>query len=225
MKWIFLLSIVIFAILFIYYFWTQQVKLERKDLFSLESYSIKYKKEIRYHPPEINFKIYDFPLILDIYQCIRICKESIPLLKEDIITIPGINDEHIIKKNCLTCYLDNEDTQFIQSISSILTKQPISNMEKPEISKYEEGHFYDFHYDMKTNNSTCIATIYVYLNDDFTGGETDFESFVIHPEKGKLILVWNSSHGKRIIESRHSQRHVIIGTKWLLTQKIHSVPL
>ena len=67
-------------------------------------------------------------------------------------------------------------------------------------------------------------TFLIYLNDDYTGGETVFPRInkVIPPEKGKAIIFYNTDvKGNKIDDSEHRGNHVT-GTKWICTKWVSS---
>lgn len=78
------------------------------------------------------------------------------------------------------------------------------------IIKYDSGGFFQFHQDGTTyrGNTKSFLTLQIYLNEDFTGGETLFQpDIVIKPEIGKLIIfdhkLWHSGN-------------TVTGTKYVL---------
>lgn len=72
------------------------------------------------------------------------------------------------------------------------------NFEHVQLARYEKDQHYKQHYDACTNRcpnkKLCrVATLLVYLNDDFTGGETEFpkSNRKITPKKGAGVLFYN----------------------------------
>jgi hypothetical protein len=65
---------------------------------------------------------------------------------------------------------------------------------------------------------SSIISIYVFLNDDYTGGELDFPLLLktIRPKKGKAVI-WRNMDSKRelIMESVHREMMVTEGQKWV----------
>lgn len=106
---------------------------------------------------------------------------------------------------------------------------PIPNMEGTHIVKYEIGGEYKVHHDFFHVNETYyegemkrggqrIKTALVYLNEGFTGGETEFPqmSIKVNPKRGKLVL-WDNTHpdGSPDYDSLHAGLPVISGTKYI----------
>ena len=79
-----------------------------------------------------------------------------------------------------------------------------------KIARYKVNNDYEWHSDCWAQglipNVNCrrqLTTI-TYLNDDYVGGETEFEDLIIVPEKGKTLIFpsyWQFIHrGKKVIE-------------------------
>jgi hypothetical protein len=218
MKWIIIGTLLVFGLCIIYYYFTQQTKKERKDLFSLEEYYKSYKKEIKYQPMEPLFRLHDYPQIFNIHQCYQLYSAARSHLEKDEIEITR-NGQVFLKKRCNSTTFQHDSYSILHEIVTTLTGFPKSH-HRIQLSRYSDGDFYDYHYDFN-KNSDCVATLFLYLNDDFYGGETEFESLVIQPERGKLVFFWNEEHGKAIQESRYRQREVLTGNKWLVSIFVH----
>lgn len=113
---------------------------------------------------------------------------------------------------------------------ALLTGTPVENQESPNLVKYEIGGEYKHHHDYFHPNTDyyeeCIAqggqrthSAILYLNDDFTGGETDFPDIKtrVTPKKG-LLCIWNNINHRGDLEpsSFHAGLPVITGRKWIL---------
>lgn len=94
--------------------------------------------------------------------------------------------------------------------------------------KYEVGQYFKAHHDYFSGNSYekhCLHsgnrthTFMIYLNDDFTGGGTDFTKLnrTIKPEKGKAVIWENIIDGKVNEQSLHEGMAVLEGTKYIIT--------
>ena len=106
---------------------------------------------------------------------------------------------------------------------------PTENMELIHIVKYEVGGEYKSHHDffhpgegyydneMKRGGQRS-KTALVYLNEDFTGGETEFPkvNIRIQPQKRKLVL-WDNAFEDESpdYDSLHAGLPVISGTKYI----------
>jgi len=108
---------------------------------------------------------------------------------------------------------------------------PISFAEPPVVLRYQPGQYYKWHYDHIYPHTEEIAkhieqfgqrvkTAIFYLNDDFTGGETEFKSpFIsVAPEKNKVLIFDNCDEFKnRDSTSIHRGNSVTAGEKWIVT--------
>ena len=154
--------------------------------------------------------------------------------------VESLNEEY---RSGETCWLKNKDDEVVNKIAKLseyVTKIPIDNQEALQVAKYNKNDFFKSHYDcclMESSKDNCIAmnrnagqrrsTYMVYLNDDFEGGETEFEKIGIKvkPEKGKAILFWTTNDDESLIEnSMHAGNSVTKGNKYICTKWSHSLP-
>jgi prolyl 4-hydroxylase len=132
-----------------------------------------------------------------------------------------------------TTWLDDDSisvSTYRQKVSE-LVKIPVENMEKLHIVRYEIGGEYKNHQDffhpgesyydeqIKKGGQRLLTTI-IYLNDEFTGGETDFPELNtrVKPELGKLITWQNLDENRNpLYNTLHAGLPVISGTKYIAT--------
>lgn len=121
-----------------------------------------------------------------------------------------------------------------------LTGIPVTHQEDTQIVSYRAGGMYTEHYDgcIDTEGKEfCLAsygtagdrlaTLLVYINDEYSGGCTRFTKlgFSVKPELGKGILFYNIDENEDIIdESEHTGTKVIHGNKWIATKWVHVKP-
>jgi len=121
-----------------------------------------------------------------------------------------------------------------------LTGIPLEHQEETQVVFYKPRGIYTAHYDGCVDGDGqeyCIegygtagdrlATLLVYINDGYTGGQTKFTKldFAVTPEIGKGILFYNIDKNEKIIyESEHSGSEVIKGHKWIATKWVHIRP-
>jgi prolyl 4-hydroxylase len=77
--------------------------------------------------------------------------------------------------------------------------------------KYERGSSFRWHRDgsfEKSRNERSQLTFMIYLNDDFTGGETDFGDFSVVPSRGDALCFLHSL--------THEGQEVSRGIKYVL---------
>ena len=81
------------------------------------------------------------------------------------------------------CRIARKETQGIQARYSKLLNVPVENMEAAKVSRYRRGEFFKNHVDPLSGTDFLenrIATLFVYLNDCESGGETRFMSLPSH---------------------------------------------
>lgn len=119
--------------------------------------------------------------------------------------------------------------EFTKSVSEF-TNTPLENQENPHIVKYNIGGEYKPHQDYFHKNTSYYdemmdrggqrgISCLLYLNDDFTGGETEFPNIelTIKPKKGSMVY-WSSydAQGKLDPDTLHAGLPVISGVKYVM---------
>jgi prolyl 4-hydroxylase len=137
-----------------------------------------------------------------------------------------------------TAWVSNKRDPLIERIAQLtqlLTDLPIENQEHLQVAKYEEGGRFVPHFDVCTDDEeTCdrnnkgagqrVATLLMYLNDDFKGGETVFPhiGLSIRPKRGKAILFRSTDKYEQIYEeAKHQGMPVLEGKKYICTKWAH----
>ena len=100
----------------------------------------------------------------------------------------------------------------------------LEQTEQLQVAKYEPGQYYKPHRDyFNVPNVTPIlvdrvATVILYLNDDFEGGHTNFTdlSISVKPKKGNL-LYFQYLQDKGAINTLHEGAEVTSGVKYIAT--------
>lgn len=113
-------------------------------------------------------------------------------------------------------------------LRAILKKLDIEDrephVESVQGTSYDKGCYYQEHYDYIFDMDNVIRngqrnwTVLVYLNDDYTGGETRFvkHDITIQPQKN-TALIWNNIHnGKVDPNTLHEAKPVKSKTKYVL---------
>lgn len=105
-----------------------------------------------------------------------------------------------------TAWLSKNDPIISEIIKRVcdITTIPFENAEKMQVVKYAPGGYYNEHYDascddrkecveFEKNGGQRVVTMIIYLNDDFTGGTTNFpnlkQEFI--PKKGNALLFYS----------------------------------
>lgn len=159
------------------------------------------------------------------------CEELINQAKNKLVvaTILGAQIDGYRTANNTWLYDENELTIKIKKIIEKETGINSKHQEKIHIVKYDIGGEYKGHHDFfhpntdyyKTSMGQTGQRVYsclFYLNDNFKGGETEFEkrNITITPKTGRL-LIWRNlkEDGSLDYDSYHAGMPVIEGEKWI----------
>jgi len=129
-------------------------------------------------------------------------------------------------------WLKSIDSEIVKRISDRVAKHsgyPIDNQEDLQVVKYKPGGFFNPHNDacdgdadfckrMNSKSGPRYATYLIYLNDDFTGGETVFTKMnvTVKPKKGKCVKFYSTNKNESLIKnSEHAGHPVTSGNKWI----------
>ncbi len=113
---------------------------------------------------------------------------------------------------------------------------PLIGFEPTQVLSYEVGQVFDWHVDYLdpkspayaddlTRRGQRIATCLIYLNDDFTGGETAFHvDKILHRGGVGDALMWSNvlPHGEVDQATSHAGLPLSSGRKWVLSQWIRN---
>jgi prolyl 4-hydroxylase len=100
-------------------------------------------------------------------------------------------------------------------VPSLLCVEPLL------IMKYKPGNYFDWHTDLTGGFATQrIATMLIYLNDDFEGGLTGFQTpnLKVQPKRGSALVFYYNPKEPMI----HQGAAVTSGTKFILTALIRN---
>ena len=174
-------------------------------------------------------------------ECNKIINNSKNDLKESIVYTNDYT-KTLIDKNIRiskTAWIEkeniNNDYQYVieklENITSFITNKPVVNQENIQIVKYDNGGYYNPHYDacsslefdkkfkMNGVSGQRISTFLIYLNDDFEGGNTYFPKIdkQIKPKKGMGILFKNIYENNSDFHklSQHTGTIIKKGEKWI----------
>ena len=132
--------------------------------------------------------------------------------------------------------LKKSETPLVESLEervTIFSGSGVSNIEPLQMVKYSPGQFYKDHYDYFPTKSICgksgqrYLTIFVYLNDDFEGGSTNFPKLKldIKPKQGTALMFWNTDMTGKVDKLLlHSGKPVNNGTKYGLNIWVRQRP-
>jgi prolyl 4-hydroxylase len=105
----------------------------------------------------------------------------------------------------------------------------IDNLEFVKVLKYNEGEQFKPHHDYfgsKVTDNDRIATVIVYLNDDFTGGDTVFNELglTVRPNIGSALFFDYKYIDELNQKTLHEGTPVLSGTKYIATVWIRRKP-
>ena len=121
--------------------------------------------------------------------------------------------------NMLVTYVVSSLDEYKQRFASTHYLPPLRLLEEFRIKRYNSrsDDRYDVHVDVESAGSARrYLSFLFYLNDDFTGGETEFaEGAAVTPRRGSVLVFppyWMYPH---------AGRRVITGTKYIMSTYMH----
>jgi chlorite dismutase len=121
----------------------------------------------------------------------------------------------------------------VRSRIANLTMVPEQNAEHMQVLKYERGQFYKVHHDQNSPRSSAwgprMFTMFMYIGDGYSGGETHFPrlNLTIPPGKGRACVwtsVLDSDPYQRDDRTDHESLPVTSGVKYGVNYWIHMYP-
>ena len=224
------LYIVPLAVFIVVIFTTNKI-IQTSNLNSIDRCSITYNRDI----------VYEFDNILTLNECNMIIDMASPNIQKSTVLSknpnhPGRTSSHI--------FLKTNNNNLLEKIDNIVysyLKIPIEHYEDLQVVNYKSTQRYDAHYDAcdpsedickrdtERLGSLRFATFIIYLNDNFTGGETEFpkHNFKAKPKLGKAVLFFNlnDDNTNRRDNSFHGGLPPIVGEKWMCNKWIRLKPI
>ncbi len=221
------LCIIIFLLILLLIFYRFYIKKNK-----IESFTIIVKEKYFYHEIDNVFSSSDCQNIIDLSRdkLSRSTATGVGIIKERTSWHTWLSDNIPFVKD-----FNKRLHQLINLYSN--TKLDYQNTEKLQVVRYLPSQKYNAHYDvchpdfqknkerkkhcmddLKINGSLRYATILVYLNDNFTGGETNFPKLgvSIKPKMGKVLIFYSLNPDmSQLNESLHAGLPVKTGTKWI----------
>jgi prolyl 4-hydroxylase len=199
------------------------------DLSPIDRCSLKYDRE----------RVYEFDNILSQNECNMIIEMAKPKISKSAVLSkekfhPGRTSSHVFLPS---------NHQLLEKIDNIVYSYlgiPKENYENLQVVNYKSTEKYDAHYDacdpkeeickndINTRGGFRYATFIFYLNDNFTGGETEFPKRNIRatPKTGKAVLFFNlnDDNTDRRDKSFHAGLPPNTGEKWMCNKWIRMNP-
>lgn len=153
----------------------------------------------------------------------------------------GLKESEILDTRTSSSFVDDDFTfddirkksyELLKDKFSYIENFSIEHFEKTQIQRYYAGQYVASHMDyfncgQYVTNNDKMATLIIYLNDDFSGGETsfDFLNIKVKPEKGSALF-FNYHYDNNIkTKSKHGGLPVLEGTKYIITCWIREKPM
>jgi prolyl 4-hydroxylase len=116
-----------------------------------------------------------------------------------------------------------KELEFISTKLSQVFDISSLRLEPPQLTRYEPDQFYkdhwDYFFDENLQGNNRVITAIVYLNDDFTGGNTTFPllNISIAPKVGRLLYFMYDYDSDINQLTKHSGDTVTSGVKQIVT--------
>jgi prolyl 4-hydroxylase len=130
--------------------------------------------------------------------------------------------------------LQNPTVRAIEErVSTLMGGIPMENAEPMQVLRYDEGQFYKVHHDQNSPRSSAwgprMFTMFMYIGDGYSGGETHFPrlNLTIPPGKGRACVwtsVLDSDPYQRDDRTDHESLPVTSGVKYGVNYWIHMYP-
>ena len=189
-----------------------------------------------YHVSITDYDILELPNFLSHEECDQIIHMSENKLFPSKIYSENDDVFETNTRKSEQCWLDDSNP-LINNLSTRVknvTNCHHNPSEHLQVVKYGQGGFYTPHFDACDGDSAfCkrmdgelgprLWTFLIYLNDDYTGGETVFPKInkSVKPQKGKAVLFKNvDDNGSVISQSFHGGNPVTSGQKWIANKWI-----
>ena len=189
-------------------------------------------------------KIYEYPNFLSDNECNKIIELSKKNIKRSTVITDESKEEISNVRTSSNTFLKNHIDPLLEKIDNSINSITGINKDKYEdlqIVNYKPEQLYEAHWDAcdPYYDKRCIndnkrgglrfATFIIYLNDNFTGGETEFpkHNFKAKPKTGKAVLFFNlnDDNTNRRDNSFHGGLPPIVGEKWMCNKWIRLKPI
>jgi prolyl 4-hydroxylase len=176
-------------------------------------------------------------------ECEQLIELARPRVGESGVYVQGGSQVNNESRDSQVGWLEPTDHPLLQKLSGVavaLSGRPSNHQEKIQVACYRADGYYKAHYDACDGNAEfCrafvamggqrLATLLVYLNDNFVGGETHFPQLqqTVQPRRGSGVFFWNTNEEDQCIirESLHSGLPVHEGEKWILNVWVRHQPV
>ena len=188
---------------------------------------------------DINYSVYEIENVLTPSECNELINISQKIGLKDSAVL-NIDDSRSIDKShrlSKQVWLKNDIplVNKIMMLSEKYTGISRDNQELLQVVNYDIGGKFNNHYDAFFHkrdlqddgfmNRQRRTTFMIYLNEDYSGGETEFPLInkKIYPKTGNAIIFENTDENEyTIFQSLHRGNPIINGNKWICNIWSHS---
>lgn len=176
-------------------------------------------------------RVVRFPALLTPDECAHVAHAGADLLRPTTVvdSVTGREMPHPIRTSDGAVIGPTRETLPIQAINrriALASGTDVRQGEALTLLRYAPGQQYRAHVDtLPGTGNQRVATVLVYLNDGFAGGETSFarHRVVVRPHVGDAILFTNTlPDGAPDPMAIHAGEPVTRGVKWLATRWIRA---
>jgi prolyl 4-hydroxylase len=171
--------------------------------------------------------------LLDRDECTHVANSAADLLAPAVVADPrtGRSIPHPIRTSDAALISPVREDPVTRAINMRLAAVSGTHVDQGEaltVLRYRPGQQFRLHSDALPNvRNQRIATVLVYLNDGFGGGETLFpdHKLTVVPKAGDALIFDNvDAAGRPMNNARHAGAPVTSGVKWLATRWIRARP-
>lgn len=175
-----------------------------------------------------------FPGFLTADECAFVVRLALPLLQDSVVVNPATgalvrNPIRTSKAAAFPFVLEDPVLHALNRRIAAASGTSYEQGEPVQVLSYEPGQEYKLHSDaLPPGENQRAATVLVYLNEDYEGGETEFPAIdrAFRGRTGDAILFRNvDDSGEPDTRARHAGRPVTKGRKMLLSKWIRARPL
>ncbi len=175
--------------------------------------------------------IHYIPNFLSPAECDHIARAGADLLEPALVVDPisGRNIPHPIRTSDVAAIGPVREDLAIRSINLRIAQETNTSVNQGEsltLLRYQSGQQFRLHLDaIPAARNQRIYTVVLYLNQGFSGGETQFPDYnlKITPHRGGALIFRNVlEDGRPDPMARHAGLPVVQGTKWIATRWIRA---
>ena len=173
-----------------------------------------------------------FPCFCTAVECAFIADAAAPLFEPAIVLDPrtGAPLRNLVRTSDMAAFPFVDESPALHAINrriAAVSRTLPEQGEPLQVLRYQPGQEYRPHIDaLPGADNQCIATMLIYLNDGYEGGQTHFlhTGFSVEAKAGDAILFQNCRDGAPDMRMLHAGRPVSRGTKLIASRWIRARP-